>query len=326
MKGEMSGSRTAIDFCIYLTADYSRISLTLMLEALREANVLIGFEKYRYQLVTDKSQIVEADARVALLDKGFNDRCTVVVLVGGDNVGPSVTDELSHLLKRHQRQGGTILAVGGGVGILARLGMLKGKVVSCYVDHIRYLCDLYPDVSLNCNLFSVSEGVYSCAGGLASLDMLFDLIEAFTPSIYEELCVRLAVDKPRSGTVRQKNIMQRRYSGLGDCLIDAIELMEANIDEVLSVGEIASHCSISKRQLERLFKKHLSQTPSQFYLQLRLKRARNRILNTTNPVLDIAYSCGFVAPTHFSRCYKAFFGITPKKDRQGMGSAMGVIG
>lgn len=308
-----------IEFCFLLTEGYSQMSLTLMLEILREANRILGDERYMIALVADDARVRAVNPEVcSLAEIDGRAESAVLALVGGSSVITGCSERVAAFIRQQQRRGACLMAVEGGVGVLGALGMLRGRSVSCHVGHQRYLADLYPEVSLNTNLFSVSDGVYSCAGGVATVDMLFDLVERFTPSVYEELCVRLAVDQPRSGTVAQRNVVQRRYSGLGQGLVDAIELMEANIDEVLSITEIADHCGISKRQLERLFKKHLAQSPSQFYLQLRLKRARNRILNSTSPVLDVAYSCGFAAPTHFSRCYKAFFGISPKKDRQSL--------
>lgn len=304
-------------FCFLLCDGYSRLSLTMMLEMLQEANRILGSDKYQVTIVSDNAWGVPGMLDVMPLAQ-LSDQAEfdVVAVIGGANLSVGCSIEAEICLRRQQRRGCCLIAVESGVRVLAQAGMLKGRSVSCFVGHLKYLSDLYPDVSFNTNIFSNSGGVFSCAGGVSTADMLFELIERFTPSIYEELCVRMALDRPRSGTVQQRNMVHRRYSGLGQSLIDAIELMEANIDEVLSIDEVATHSGVSKRQLERLFKRHLNLSPSQFYLQLRLKRARNRILNTTNPVLDVAFSCGFVAPTHFSRAYKAYFGVSPKKDRQ----------
>jgi len=327
-------TKARYDFCFLLCSGYSRLSLTMMLEMLQEANRLRGDEKYNVILTSDSPRVLASQASQSvgfveyseksgclngitpLEDLSLSDEFVALIVVGGSNLSLSCSAAEGDLMRRQQRRGGCLVATEAGIIPLAQTGLLKKRSVSCHVRHLQYLSDLYPDVSFNSNIFSCSGNVFSCAGGASTMDMMFELIERFTPAIYDELCVRMAVNQPRSGTVRQKDMIYQRYQGIGDGLTNAIELMEANIDEVLSIEDIATHSGVSRRQLERLFKRYLDLTPSQFYMHLRLKRARNRILNTTSPVLDIAFSCGFVAQAHFSRSYKAYFGVSPKKDRQ----------
>ena len=70
------------------------------------------------------------------------------------------------------------------------------------------------------------------------------------------------------------------------------------------------------RQLERLFHKHLQRTPSQYYLELRLARARSLLLRSESQVRDIALACGFVSAAHFSKCYSRLFGVSPIGERK----------
>ncbi len=72
---------------------------------------------------------------------------------------------------------------------------------------------------------------------------------------------------------------------------------------------------LSTRQLERLFRKYLSRSPARYYLELRLNRARLLLLQTNMSVIDVALACGFVSASHFSKCYRDFFGHTPRKER-----------
>src|SRR5690606_20440647 len=72
---------------------------------------------------------------------------------------------------------------------------------------------------------------------------------------------------------------------------------------------------LSTRQLERLFRKYLHRSPARYYLELRLNRARLLLLQTNMSVIDVALACGFVSASHFSKCYRDFFGRTPRKER-----------
>ena len=98
-------------------------------------------------------------------------------------------------------------------------------------------------------------------------------------------------------------------------LVEAVELMESNIEEPMTLDELASHVGISRRQLERLFQKHLQCVPTRYYLEIRLRRARELLLRSSRSIVDIAFACGFVSAPHFSKCYRDFFGIPPREER-----------
>jgi transcriptional regulator GlxA family with amidase domain len=96
---------------------------------------------------------------------------------------------------------------------------------------------------------------------------------------------------------------------------ETIALMEANLEEIISLNELAILISTSRRQLERLFQKHLNCSPSRYYLRLRLNRARQLLKKEQMPMPEVALACGFVSSTHFSKCYREHFGISPQKER-----------
>jgi len=98
-------------------------------------------------------------------------------------------------------------------------------------------------------------------------------------------------------------------------LIRVAELMESNIENPLSLEEIATKTGLSRRQIERLFKRHLNRVPKRYYLELRLKRARELLLQTAMPIMDITTACGFQSPPHFSKCYRKQFGYPPSEER-----------
>ena len=98
-------------------------------------------------------------------------------------------------------------------------------------------------------------------------------------------------------------------------LIQVIKLMEQHLEEPLDRAALAQRVRLSTRQLERLFGKYLGRSPARYYLELRLNRARLLLLQTNMSVIDVALACGFVSASHFSKCYRDFFGKTPRKER-----------
>lgn len=94
--------------------------------------------------------------------------------------------------------------------------------------------------------------------------------------------------------------------------------MEANLEEPFCIDELAGLVQLSRRQLERLFQRHIQCSPSRYYLHLRLSRARQLLIQTTLSIIEISIACGFVSTPHFSKCYRDYFGIPPREERLGL--------
>ena len=69
------------------------------------------------------------------------------------------------------------------------------------------------------------------------------------------------------------------------------------------------------RQLERLFRRYLNRSPKRYYMELRLQKARNLLMQTDMSVINVALACGFASPSHFSKCYRAHYETTPYRER-----------
>ena len=123
-------------------------------------------------------------------------------------------------------------------------------------------------------------------------------------------------DRIRDSNDRQRIPLRQRFGASQPKLVEAVELMESNIEEPMSLDELARHVEISRRQMERIFQKHLNCVPTRYYLELRLRRARELLLRSPKSIVDVAFSCGFVSAPHFSKCYRDFFGKPPREERQ----------
>ena len=123
-------------------------------------------------------------------------------------------------------------------------------------------------------------------------------------------CDRVADDIPD----RPMSILEGSAT-LPDALRAILKLMESNIEEPLSIEDLAHYAQVSRRQIDRLFHRHMKTTPSRYYLELRITRARRLLLQTNAPLTTVAIACGFTGAPHFSRSYRDFFGVSPSQAR-----------
>ena len=203
--------------------------------------------------------------------------------------------------------------VGAGVWWLLRANALAGVPVALPWALHAELDSHNEQATLK--LYQLEQNRLSCIGAAASLDFALSLIEVlFGPALQGQIKETLCVERVRSGN-EQQHVAQQSHS-LQPKLSEAVQLMQANIEEPLSTDDIAQLVGLSRRQLERLFKQHLNNMPSRYYLELRLQRSRQLLLESHHSIVQIGLMCGFSSGSHFSTAFGMLFGITPREERQ----------
>ena len=311
-------SRT--QFAFLTLPRYSMIALTSAVEPLRMANIQMGKPVYEWSIVT-------LDGTPALASNGLQLTPTVALesiravdilfVCGGVDVQSGVTPQVVSALKRFAERRFPLGALCTGGYALAKAGLLDKYRATIHWENLSALREEFPRILLNDQLFTIDRDRFTCSGGIAPLDLMLNLVKAkHGARISQLISEQFILDRVRNDRDRQY-VPLRAQIGVGhDTLIKVAQIMEQNIEKPLSLDEIASATAVSRRQIERLFKRHLNCVPNRYYLQMRLRRARELLLQTSMPIIDITTACGFQSPPHFSRCYRAQFGCPPSAERQ----------
>ena len=99
-------------------------------------------------------------------------------------------------------------------------------------------------------------------------------------------------------------------------LAAAIAYIEENYtDPTLSNIRLARDANISEVYLRKLFSEELGTTPKQYIINIRLKKAKQLLCESTDTIGDIAEQCGFTNSYHFCRTFKAAVNMTPTQYR-----------
>ncbi len=183
-------------------------------------------------------------------------------------------------------------------------------------ENIPVFKELYPQLDVAFTLYEIAERRFTCSGGTAALDMMLKLIEnQYGRQLAQQISQQFQHDRIRTEIDSQQMADRIDLAMSAPKLIDVINLMENNIELPLSLPSIAAKCSLSLRQIERLFHKYRSVTPSQYYLSLRLLHAKQLLLNTNRSVIDISIATGFETQSYFTACYRKHFGSSPRNHR-----------
>jgi len=242
--------------------------------------------------------------------------CAECLLLLADEPLFAPAPALSGALKQAAQRGALLGGLGAGVYPLAASGLFDGYRVAVHWRFAEDFAERFPAVLPSHHLFVMDRDRLSACGGVATADLLLWLLARdFGTELAGRLAEEWVIERRRSGDELQRVPLQNRLGSTHPKLTQAVILMEANIEEPLSTDDIARLVCVSRRQLERIFKQYLGKVPSQYYLELRLARARQLLLQTSKSIIQIGLSCGFSSGPHFSSAYRNFFNTTPREDR-----------
>ena len=240
-----------------------------------------------------------------------------VALLVADEQQPALPSPLLHTVLDRCRGAAWWGGVGAAVLWLATAGHAAGVRIALPWALYGDTGEIAEQAILTPHLFECDGRHLTCCGGAASIDFALTLVEhLFGSGIGAAVKEALCIDRVRGADERQRVALQARFGALQPKLSEAVTLMEANIEEPLSTDDIANLVGLSRRQLERLFKQYLGSLPSRYYLELRLQRARQLLLETNHSIVQVGLMCGFSSGSHFSTAFGALFGNTPREERQ----------
>ncbi len=99
-------------------------------------------------------------------------------------------------------------------------------------------------------------------------------------------------------------------------LIKAVTLIHERSAEPLTVAMIAEHCSMSVSQLAHVFSNAMNYSPIEYRNHIRVAKAKDKLIATTDKIAAIAAEVGFDDPGQFYRLFQRITGVTPTEFRK----------
>ncbi|MEL5876782.1 GlxA family transcriptional regulator [Cereibacter sphaeroides] len=315
-------------FVFLLLDRFTMISFAGAIEPLRIANRVAGRPLYAWALAGENgTEAVCSNGAAFRLDMGLEeiDREDVLLVCGGIDVQKATTWPVVNWLRREARRGVTIGGLCTGAYALAKAGLLDGKKATIHWENQDGFTEEFEEVRLTKSVFVMDGNRLTTAGGTASIDMMLKIIARDQgDDIANTVADQLIYSSIRTDQDTQRLSIPTRIGVRHPKLSEVIRKMEANIEDPISPADLAEEVGMSTRQLERLFRRYLNRSPKRYYMELRLQKARNLLMQTDMSVINVALACGFASPSHFSKCYRAHYATTPYRER-GTQSAPGAV-
>jgi transcriptional regulator GlxA family with amidase domain len=315
-------AETALHVSFLMLPEYTLSAFSNAIGILRMANRLTERVLYTWSVHSLDGQPVVSSAGLELtLDGSLADAtdANILLVCGGYSVkkycNKILTDGLRKIAKKKIPIGG----IDTGTYALAVAGLLDGYRCTIHWENLSSLREEFPRLEITSSLFVIDRDRYTCSGGISSIDLMLNLIASIHGhQLVQEISEQFTCDRVRTEKDAQRAPLKYLIGASQPRLVDAVTLMESNIEEPLTLDEVANYVGISRRQLERLFNRYLHCAPSRYYLELRLSRARLLLLQTSIAVIDVAISCGFSTAPHFSKCYSDLYGKPPSAERRAL--------
>lgn len=313
-------------FTFLLLDRFTMLPFAAAIEPLRLANRAAGRELYSWRLVgPGKDRATCSNGTKVVLDGGLDDtapeRDDVIIVCGGTDIAREATRSVLNWLRKQARGGAAMGAVCTGAWILADAGLLDGRKATIHWENHDGFAEAFPQVDLYRSVFVNDGNRLTAAGGTSSIDMMLHLIaEAQGDALATEVADQMLHTTIRTNQDRQRLSIPTRIGVRHPRLAAVVARMEGNLEDPVSPARLAADAGMSTRQLERLFRRYLNRSPKRYYMETRLARARNLLMQTEMSIIEVALASGFSSPSHFSKCYRALYGTTPYRER-GTGGA-----
>ncbi len=312
-------------FVFLLLDRFTLLSFASAIEPLRIANYVAGDVLYSWVLAGENGdEAVSSNGAAFKLDMGLDElgREDTLFVCGGMDAPRSATRAVVAWLRREARRGVTVGGLCTGAYTVAKAGLLDGKKATIHWENQDGFLEEFDKVNLTKSVFVIDGNRLTSAGGTASLDLMLKIIaEDHGEELANTVADQLIYSAIRTDQDTQRLSIPTRIGVRHPKLSQVIQMMESNIEDPISPADLADDVGMSTRQLERLFRRYLNRSPKRYYMELRLQKARNLLMQTDMSVINVALACGFASPSHFSKCYRSHYNTTPYRERGTQGSS-----
>jgi transcriptional regulator GlxA family with amidase domain len=285
------------------------------LTAFEIVNLPPADQRYDIHLLSEHGGPVRSSSGMTLETEAFGDPAFDTVIVGSitEMDMPSSDATMIAFVQEAAKASRRIASICSGAFVLAEAGLLNGRRATMHWAHADSFRARFPDVRAEEDRIFINDGpVWTSAGMTAGIDLVLALIDNdLGPDAAKMVARLLVMNQRRMGG-------QKQHSALLDMTpkSDRIELVLAhirqNLQNPLTIEELAAVANLSPRQFSRAFLGETGQSPAKAVERLRLEAARFMIEEGRHTVNIVAQETGFADRERMRRAFLRTFGVPPE--------------
>jgi transcriptional regulator GlxA family with amidase domain len=243
-----------------------------------------------------------------------------VAIVPGSFLGepvPEVMQCLAAWLAERHAKGTTLCSVCGGAFVLARTGLLAGRMATTHWAYTQSLAERFPDIQVDESRITVEDGNFITAGGvLAWTDLGLKLVDRLLgPTIMLHTARYMLADPPGREQRYYSNFAPRLQHG-DAAILKVQHWLQMKAAHQPTVAQMAAIAGLEARTFLRRFHKATGLKPTDYCQRLRVGKAREMLEFTAKTVDQISRAIGYDDPASFRRVFQRVVGLTPSDYRR----------
>ncbi len=249
----------------------------------------------------------------ALLDEvKKTDLIFIPAFVGNLQTALETNKDFIPWIVEQYEKGAEVVSLCVGAFLLAKTGLLNGKKCSTHWRAADEFRKMFPEVDLVTDkIITEEQGIYTSGGATSYWNLLLYLVEKYTSRETAILTSKVfAIDTERHS--QSQFIMfkgQRTHADEG--IKKAQKFIENNFQERITIDELSSKCALSRRSLERRFKKATNNTVNEYIQRVKIEAAKKSFETSRKNITEVMFDVGYSDTKAFRGTFKKITGMTP---------------
>jgi transcriptional regulator GlxA family with amidase domain len=213
---------------------------------------------------------------------------------------------------RQYQAGAEIASLCVGAFLLAQTGLLRGRNCSTHWRAAAQFRSMFPDIELVTDKIITDEhGIYTSGGAFSSANLILYIIEKYAGRDVAIHCSKIfQIDMDRCSQ-SPFIIFQGQKDHEDEPVKKAQEFIENNYQERITVDQLTSLLSLSRRNLERRFKKATSNTVIEYIQRVKVEAAKKYFEASRKNINEVMYDVGYSDTKAFRTIFKRITGLSP---------------
>lgn len=254
--------------------------------------------------------IVRPDVRIGQIKK-----TDLIVIPGfGDDLEQGLLQNQAFIpwIIRQHRGGAEIASLCVGAFLLAQTGLLRGRNCSTHWQAAAQFKSMFPDIELVTDKIITDEhGVYTSGGAFSSANLILYIIEKYAGRDVAIHCSKIfQIDMDRCSQ-SPFIIFQGQKDHEDEPVKKAQEFIENNYQERITVDQLTALLALSRRNLERRFKKATSNTVIEYIQRVKVEAAKKYFEASRKNINEVMYDVGYSDTKAFRTVFKRITGLSP---------------
>ncbi|MGH7289463.1 MAG: GlxA family transcriptional regulator [Myxococcota bacterium] len=245
------------------------------------------------------------------------------IILPGIPANAAVPARLVRAVRKAAAGGTRVASICSGAFILAATGLLDGRRATTHWLAASELARRHPKIRVDPDVLYVDEGqILTSAGAAAAFDLCLHLVRLDYGSAVAVEAARVSVMPLERDGGQSQFIAHAPPAPDGSSLAPLLVWLEENLDEELTLDDIARRAAMSVRSLNRRFREQTGTTPLQWLLRARVRRAQLLLETTAHSVERIATHVGFRSTTAFREHFRRAVSTSPQTYRRAFRSRL----